>query len=54
MEKRTKTAQVVFRLTEDLAREFKSLCALKGTSLQFVLERAVKEFVEKERNKKPE
>lgn len=47
--KREKNSQIAFRLTEELAREFKSLCALKGTTLQFVLERAVKEFVEREK-----
>jgi predicted transcriptional regulator len=48
---REKNTQISFRLTEELAREFKSLCALKGTSLQFILERAVKEFVAKEKEK---
>lgn len=54
MENRTKNVQVAFRLTDEVAKEFKSVCARNGTPLQFVLERAVKQFLEKERNKKPE
>jgi hypothetical protein len=46
--KREKNIQVVCRLTEELARKFKIACASKGTTIQFVLERAVKEFVGKE------
>ena len=46
---REKSTQVSVRLTEELAREFKALCALKGTTLQFILEQAVKEFVAKEK-----
>ena len=52
MAKREKDAQVMFRLTEDVARKFKSECALRGTSIQAVLEQAVKEFLAQE--EKPE
>ena len=51
---RTKEAQLGFRLKEDKAKKFKALCALKGHSIQFVLERAVDEFITKVENEKSE
>ena len=54
MGERTKGAQVTFHLTQEKARKFKALCALRGHSLQFVLERAVDEFIAKVEEEKSE
>jgi metal-responsive CopG/Arc/MetJ family transcriptional regulator len=46
-----KTSRQSVRLTDKLAREFKSACALEKVTAQEVLEKAVIEFLEK---RKPE
>ena len=42
------------RIPEDVARQFKSRCALEGVTAQSILENAVMDFLSKEGNKKPE
>lgn len=52
--KREGLTQIAFRLNDALARQFKSECALRGETLQVVLNRAVEEYVkhdEKAKNK---
>jgi hypothetical protein len=39
--------QVSVRLPESFAREFRAACVLKGLSIQEVLEKAAREFMEK-------
>ena len=51
MEKRVKGSQIIFRLTDKEAREFKAQCVLQGTSIQVVLEQAVKDFMQKAKKK---
>jgi predicted DNA-binding protein len=41
-----KTVQMSFRISDQLVRRFKSACALNGMKQQFVLEQAVKKYVE--------
>lgn len=43
--------QLSFRLPEELAREFKVACASRGTTLRFVLEQAVRRYVEQSKEK---
>jgi len=52
MDKKEKTVQMIVRIPEGIAREFKALCALKGMTIQAVLARVIKEFIEKEREEK--
>ena len=47
MEKRVKSSQIIFRLTDSEAKKFKAQCVLEGTSIQVVLEQAVKDFMNK-------
>lgn len=42
---RKKPAQVTIRLTEEKAHEFKVQCAMRKTTIQKVLEKAVDEFL---------
>ena len=50
-----KIAPIGFRVSEQLARDFKSMCAARGTTIQSVLTRAMEEYLAREReNEKPE
>ena len=40
-----------FRIDRDLAREFKEMLSSRGTTIQFVLTRAVKEYLKQEKEK---
>lgn len=53
MENRTKGIKITFRLTDEDANKFKARCALEGETMQVILERIVKNFME-EAEKKPE
>jgi len=44
-----KMVQMSFRVFDSVAREFKALCAMNGTSQQAVLEHAVKNYIEKKK-----
>ena len=54
MSSRTKEAQIGFRLADDVAREFKVLCAMRGIPMQLILEKAVKDFIAQEKKSNPE
>ncbi|MBQ3396328.1 MAG: hypothetical protein IJG34_06380 [Synergistaceae bacterium] len=43
-----------FRISEALSKEFKSVCALQGTTVKDVLTNAIKEYLAKVRIKKPD
>ena len=49
--KEEKVVAVGFRLSEKLAREFKTMCVSRGTTIQFVLTKAVEEYLAKEKEK---
>jgi predicted transcriptional regulator len=44
---RKKNVQLIVRVTEEIARRFEEARAKTGTSIQFVLEKAIKEYIEK-------
>ena len=45
MAKRTKSAALNVHVTPEIAKEFKVLLAQNGQTAQFILERAVKEYI---------
>ncbi len=47
-----KVTTVGFRVDAELAREFKTMCVSRGTSIQFILTQAMKEYVARESAKK--
>jgi predicted HicB family RNase H-like nuclease len=50
MEEEKKNVGLMVRVSESLAREFRIARAQTGTSIQFVLEKAIRDYVE---SKKP-
>ena len=51
MEKQAKEIKLMFRVTDEVAREFKAQCVLEGTSIQDVLEQAVESFMKSVKEK---
>ncbi len=50
----SKKVLVGFRVDEALANEFKSACASRGTTIKFVLSRAMKDYIARVKNAKTE
>lgn len=46
MAKRTKSAALNVHVTPEIAKEFKVLLAQNGQTAQFILERAIKEYIQ--------
>lgn len=46
MVERTKNADIHIRVKPEIAREFRVILAKNGQSAQFILERAIKEYIQ--------
>ncbi|MBR0074638.1 MAG: hypothetical protein IJP96_02645 [Synergistaceae bacterium] len=50
----SKKVLIGFRVDEAFADDFKNACASRGTTIKFVLSRAMKEYIARVKKEKPE